>query len=380
MWVEFSTPQVSLSAGFDSVEASVPQVTTAGTLSPIDYVLEAVPQVSIAATDWVSGPVVSMEGTAPNIELQSVLTSEPFASAEIVAPQVVVEASTNETDLSVPQIQTSAELLSGDVFNAALTAPQILVEATASAAGQADAAVVVPQVSTQADLAPGRTADAAFPVPAILVQATLSQGSAISAAFSAPNVEVVADLFGPQAVDSALTAPHVVLVADMVAPVGAAERTVAMNTHLAAVTEFSGWGFNSFVSFGGHVFAASAGGIFELDASDADATAEIPAFFETGDVDFGDSRLKNVDRVYVEGVFGGDVEVDSILPGPVTRTYLVQGEDSPRVATRIARLGQRPLSTRWRFRFRNRFGKNFRVVRIIIRPSVKERRVANGDG
>lgn len=379
MWVEFSAPQVSLSAGFDSVEASVPQVTTAGTLEPRDYVLENVPQVSVVGTDFVSGPVVAVEESLPNIDVQATATQQPFASVEASLPQISIETSTNETDLTAPHVVLAAEILNGNVLDATLTAPQVVVGSSATAIGTASAAFDVPQISIQADAVAGRVLSADVAVPNVAVSAEMVAGGAFSAAFSVPNVEILADLSGPQAISVAVSPPQVLIVADMVAPVAASDKLLAMNTNLAAVTEFAGWAFNSFASFGGKVFAAGASGIFELDASDTDASALIAAELVTGDLDFGDSRLKNVNRVYVEGVFGGDMELDTVLQDGTVRTYLAQGDNSTRVSTRTIRTGDRPLSSRWRFAWRNRSGADFRVVRFTLRPSVKERRVINGD-
>lgn len=99
----------------------------------------------------------------------------------------------------------------------------------------------------------------------------------------------------------------------------AAFSTVVMTTLNKAVTEYSGWNFNSFAEFGGKQIGFSADGVFEL-TGETDAGAEINAVFMSGDIDLhaGDEYARRrIRRLY-------DVHVNRKAAGSIT--LLLQGE------------------------------------------------------
>ncbi len=96
-------------------------------------------------------------------------------------------------------------------------------------------------------------------------------------------------------------------------------NTIVMATLTKAVTEYSGWSFNSFAEFGGKQLGFSDAGLFEL-SGETDAGVAINAEFMSGDIDLhaGDEYAKRkIRRLY-------DVHVNRKATANIT--LLLQGE------------------------------------------------------
>ncbi len=83
---------------------------------------------------------------------------------------------------------------------------------------------------------------------------------------------------------------------------GGGITTWAMNTQTAAVTEYSGYDFNSFAKVGAHYVGASSSGIYTLDGS-TDAGTSIIAKIKSGFAQFSGSKFTSFKAAYL-GVRG----------------------------------------------------------------------------
>lgn len=83
---------------------------------------------------------------------------------------------------------------------------------------------------------------------------------------------------------------------------GGGITTWAMNTQTAAVTEYSGYDFNSFAKVGAHYVGASSSGIYTLDGS-TDAGTSIIARIKSGFAQFSGSKFTSFKAAYL-GVRG----------------------------------------------------------------------------
>lgn len=368
----FSVLQVTIDAGSVDAAPSVPQVTTSGDASFLDYAIVSTPQIVTAGEMFTGEIFASVE--VPRVDVSSQLISEGDASVTADLPQVTVAAETNATDIVVPQVALSAELLSENLLSASLVVPRVETFGTLVEQFSSSADLVVPQVVAVAELLPGRIYDVAADLPRVAVTATLSSDNLLFAAITLPHVLTAGELSPPQSIDVSVVVPAPVVTGVFVLPVGSVSRTWVMNTSTFVITEYTGWNFNSFVEFGGGMIAAGPGGVFEVGGTHGkDDAAEITAHVETGDHDLGTTLTKNVDRVYLRGTFDGDMEVHTVVSGE-RRKYLAQSSKDGTLGQRVAKLGHKPRSPHWRFAATNRGGADFSLDGVVVTPHSTGRR------
>jgi len=152
-------------------------------------------------------------------------------------------------------------------------------------------------------------------------------------------------------------------------------RTWVLNLHTRALTEYTGFQFNSYARFAGHTLAASDGGVFKLDTTRNDAGTEIDAIVRTGQLDYDSSWLKRVPRLYLDYSTDGDVDVSTITSESGRRRYLLRHNNVTGIQQRRVPIGQGPKSRRWQFEVANRNGADFSLGSIIAYPVLLRRRV-----
>lgn len=74
--------------------------------------------------------------------------------------------------------------------------------------------------------------------------------------------------------------------------------TLKMNTRNQAVTQYVNYDFNSFCEFNGKILAASPDGLYEIESGNKDDGANIDAFFELPNTDFGMANNKRIRTIY----------------------------------------------------------------------------------
>ena len=138
-----------------------------------------------------------------------------------------------------------------------------------------------------------------------------------------------------------------------------------------AVTEYTGFTFNSYANFDGRVLAASSSGIFELNSATADNTTDIDGVLRTGKHAYETSYLKRVPRLYLSySAPSGDLEVRTITSEDGRRRYLLRHNGITGVQQRRVPVGKGPKSKYWQFELANRAGSDFELDGFIVYPQV----------
>ena len=150
-----------------------------------------------------------------------------------------------------------------------------------------------------------------------------------------------------------------------------------LNTETAGAWEYSNYPFNSFATFEGRSFGLTDTTLYELEGSDDDGT-EIAAWYRTGLMDLGTSRLKTVPRAYL----GYSAE-----SGLVLKTYTTEGGEkrerwyamvpTTADATREGRvkLARGVRARLWGFEVHNVDGGSIDVDKLQVLPVVLRRRI-----
>jgi hypothetical protein len=81
---------------------------------------------------------------------------------------------------------------------------------------------------------------------------------------------------------------------------------LGMNLSNLAFFQRRNFGFNSFMEIGGKVVGATENGLFEMEGVGY-PDGDVEAAFELSTTDLGSKRMKRFRRLYLGGVFGGDL-------------------------------------------------------------------------
>ena len=146
-----------------------------------------------------------------------------------------------------------------------------------------------------------------------------------------------------------------------------------MNTQVGAVTNYSGWGFNSFGTFYGQNLAASDSGLFKLGGS-TDNGAAIQAQVTLATSDFDDSRLKRLGYAYLGVDAAGQLFFIVTPDDGIQRVYSVV-TNAPGVHTERVGMARGIKSRYWSFQLQSVNGAAFRLDQLEVIPVLLNRRV-----
>jgi len=147
----------------------------------------------------------------------------------------------------------------------------------------------------------------------------------------------------------------------------------ALNIENNALTEYTGWAFNSLTDFNGVTLAANANGIFKI-AGKTDNGAFIQSDAVTGQTDFDSPKMKRVREAFIGMRSDGAVSIKTITDEATVRTYshtrVVAGIHEQRV-----KLSRGLKSRYWQFGISNIAGSDFQLDSLEVEPFELERRV-----
>jgi len=298
----------------------------------------------------------------------------------------------------VNAVAPAPSLLAGDVgfsgtapsptLSATLSWPgdgiTITVEATAPAP-ELTASVIAGIVASFTATAPAPTLVTTGTSPAIITfrgtaprpafSASALTGVVITFTGEAPAPELSATAHPAVTITFAGTAPSPELYAQVAAAIAATYRTWVLNTRNNALTEYTGWSFNSFTTFNGYVLAAGPAGLVTLGTQDDDAGTDIATQVRTGKDGFESGFMKRVPRIYVTGDQAGDVQFSVITTEGGTRTYQLSDNSNTGVQTRRVPIGKGIKGVTWQFDMQNVAGCDFGIKSIGVYPTRLHRRV-----
>lgn len=151
-----------------------------------------------------------------------------------------------------------------------------------------------------------------------------------------------------------------------------------LNSDSLGITQYTNFAFNSLVQWRGRNFALSDTGLYELTGDDDDGVP-IEALLRTGDLTFGTSSHKRVDRAYLYLTSSDDVYFKTISTHRGQRNetwYRVNyREDADDGQTRRVRLGKGNRGTTWAFELTNIDGGDFDLRGAEVLPVIMKRKV-----
>lgn len=221
------------------------------------------------------------------------------------------------------------------------------------------------------------------PKPALVLRGAVGTDGTLTLTAPLPGLVLTGNYAAIGAMTLAAPAIRLVMTGDSqgtTAQVGASRLTYALQTERMALTKYTNFPFNSFAVFQGRYLGASADGIFEL-VGDTDAGVPIAAAARFGITDMNTSRVKRVDRVYV----GYRTNVGSALLLRVTtnetqqRDYAVPPARTGGLHGAHTTLGKGVEARYWQFELQNRYGADFSIDTLEVRPIPLRRRIGAKD-
>lgn len=303
--------------------------------------------------------ITGVNGTAPVPTLLSTIVSSPYTTFAGAAPAPTLVATgvvgaSGDFAKSAPAPRLAATSIIGEVITVTATAPKAVLAAVL------DNPTVIWAV---------------LRAPAPTLVATLPTGEVMSALLRAATPIMAASGYPAYVLTFSGAARVPRLVAALSAPASANFRTWVLNTRKGALTEYSGWAFNSFAVFNGVLLGASAGGLVSLGTQDLDGAAAIDAVATTGKEDFGSSWHKRVPRIYAGIACDGDARFSTITTEGGTRTYALDYNRIDGIQQRRIPVGKGPRSRYFQFSVANVAGSDLSLNDILVYPVHLRRRV-----
>lgn len=354
--------------------ALLPMFTVAGVGVPGNSAVVTLPALSVEATG-ISGPAAAAEVSLPQFTVAAIGDNEILASAAVTLPQFVVSADGGAgAETSLPSLSVAASGETGWVARADLNLPIFETTGVGGTVGVGTAAATLPRLGTTAHGLTGETGSAAVAVRVLRVEADGQVGTTASGAISLPRFTSSAAGSSPSVGTAAFELPSFYVEAVGSGALANNWRTWVLNLHTRALSEYTGFQFNSYARFAGHTLGASSGGIFKLDTTKSDAGTPIEGLVRTGVHDYDVSWLKRVPRLYVNYSTEGDMEVRTITSEDGRRRYLLPHNNVTGIQQRRVPVGRGPKSRYWQYEIVNRDGADFALSSFIVYPIALRRR------
>jgi hypothetical protein len=180
--------------------------------------------------------------------------------------------------------------------------------------------------------------------------------------------------FVPTVGTGSITFPSISVQGVAGASAGTTFNTVSMHTEAQALSTYTNFAFNSYAMVNGVLLAAGAGGLFSVTGATDNGTA-IASSARFGVTDFGTSKIKRMDRVYLGYKSNGALTLSTITDEATTNGYSVA---TPAVATLInARVltGKGVEARYWQFNVANVAGADFTINSLEVAPQILKRRL-----
>jgi len=137
---------------------------------------------------------------------------------------------------------------------------------------------------------------------------------------------------------------------------------ICVNPSNNALSQYQGYDFNGFAVLpDGRVLASSADGLFVLDDADKDDGAQIAAFIETAESDYGIPNQKRFRNLDASIETSGPLSIGVTVDGTLVHTYVVAPDKTGQKAhkTRLPMGRNWGQGTMWQFKVGNVDGCDF---------------------
>lgn len=154
--------------------------------------------------------------------------------------------------------------------------------------------------------------------------------------------------------------------------------TLVMNTITSALSVYAGYSFNSFAKIGNNYYAAGPNGLFLIDSGSQDvgaSAADIPAAFETGDLDFDSEYQKRLSDFYIGMRADGDIALRVTTDETLEVDYVLEPFNIDTLNQRRVNTARGAQGKYWRFRIENTNGCDFEIDTMNIAAASASRRL-----
>lgn len=278
-------------AGFNGADITMPQMSTAWSASIGTLVT------GTTGDGTIEMPLLEVSGVITHIAAFS--AELPLLEADIVGYMgyaATIEAELTQVEgaltggfpggaFRMPLFEVAGTILKGVAAAGTVPMPLFTVESYSLRAGQMVGAFTMPLLDVAATTLVGNPTAGAFTMPLFLVDAAGFAGSKLVGALEMPLFEVAGVGYGPYSATVAAKLMPITAYITAGPGEGSVVTVLAMNLRTGGVSEYTGWTFNSMMTWRGRVFGASDAGIFELAGETDDGTA-IASDFRTCNTDF----------------------------------------------------------------------------------------------
>lgn len=372
----FTTSAAGLTGETGETGAStLPIFTTEAAGTPGESAVFDLPLFTVEAVGLGAVPATLDYGALPLFEVAATGTGEMSGTAEFELPLFTVEATDGAgASFDLPLFELSAAGQGGAVGAGEVELPLFSTTAAGDVVNIITAEFSLPLFTVEATALPSSTGAAELSLRMFTLEASGETGTVATAAIALPLFVPAAAGSTPSFGTASVSLPLFYTESIGTPTFASTWRTWVLNLHTRALTEYTGFQFNSYARFDGHVLGASDGGIFKLDASTSDAGTSIAAVVRTGVNDYDSSWLKRVPRLYVNYSTTGDVEVRTITSEDGRRRYLLPHNNVTGIQQRRVPVGAGPKSRWWQFEIVNRDGADFSLSNVLVYPSELRRR------
>ena len=358
-----------------SGETTLPVLTTEAAGTPGESAVFDLPLFTLESAGLTSVASTLDRGLLPLFEVEAEGINDILGTAAIDLPLFETSAG-NEAgaEFDLPLFEVTADGTGGTVAEGDADLPLFSTGASGDVVNVLTAQFSLPLFTTSASAVDASVGVGDVDLRLFTLEATSKTGAAGTASISIP-------LFTPTAAGNtpSFGAGSAGLPLFAVEAIGSPTfastwRTWVLNLHTRALTEYTGFQFNSYARFAGYTLAASDGGVFKLDTTRNDAGTNIAAVVRTGQLDYDVSWLKRVPRLYIDYSTDGDVDVSTITSESGRRRYLLPHNNVTGIQQRRVPVGKGPKSRHWQFEIANRNGSDFSINSFIAYPVVLGRR------
>lgn len=372
---------VARSEGGDDLDAGATVANTAvgsGTLPLLTLVASSgngvaatLPSLTISASG-VTGAGAALNSILPVLSLAAAGTGENTGALALSLPALTLVAGDGGGLIeALPALTLEATAVVGTVATLEAALPSLSLVASGVFTNLGTLSASLSSLQGYGTGVHGVAAEAAIVLPSVRFEGAGSAGEAGTAALVLPLLTLSAAGYIAGTATALLVLPSLLLSASGAPALSATYRTWVVNLKTRAVTEYTGFTFNSYANFDGRVLAASGSGVFELSSATADNTTDIDGVLRTGKHAYETSYLKRVPRVYLSySAPSGDLEVRTITSEDGRRRYLLRHNGITEVQQRRVPVGKGPKSKYWQFELANRSGSDFELDGFIVYPQV----------
>jgi hypothetical protein len=349
LFPEFAVDAVGQSAALITGAATFPAWTGAGSLAPA----LVLPELAAAGT----------------------LLGGTLADASIAVPALVVAATVGTYgDAQLPPLSVAAHGVAGSAATGAALLPRWEVAATHAQDTFAHASVTLRVLAADARGEPGSRIAAMVSFVRPHLDAAAVAGRVGTATATVPLLRVAAHGHANPIGTAWVELPMLLLDGRASGPTVLPSLTIAVNTQLAAVTEYQALAANSFARFGDVTLAATTGGIVAL-AGDTDLGAPISAEVVAGVSDYGSDSVKRIIAGYVGYRANGDINLTLISDDYDEHVYqLVPRQSGNALHASRVKFGRGAEGRYWQWKLANQAGADFAVdtIGLDIEPLSKK--------